>query len=122
MIVIVIYELTGKFIMILFLMMLFSSYANHLIYHRHIAMEPRSACSHSPLKTRLQRAFIGTASILYWVPFALCFVHWTGANCKLERIYRKVSGLTFSLARVFVLLFVMNWVYCCIVIGFAIAG
>ena len=89
MIVLVIYELTGKFIMVLFLMMLFSSYANHLIYHRHIAMDSRSVCSNSPLRTRLQRVFIGTASVLYWVPFALCFVHWTGANCKLERIYRK---------------------------------
>ena len=90
MIVLVIYELTGKFIMVLFLMMNFSSYATHLIFDHHIANNPMSACSKNPRMTLFRKIFIGTASVLYLVPFALCFVHYTGANCKEERIYRKL--------------------------------
>ena len=112
MIILLVYELTGKYIMILYLMILFSSYANFLLCDRLLLNSPLSGCSNTSSTKVSQKVILGVTTFAYLIPFVLGFIPGVGANCRAEKIYRKESEetVTFSMtiARVFVLLFAIN--------------
>lgn len=95
MVSLMIFDLTGKYIMMLYFLLLFASFATFQLYHRYLATSSFAACQKSRKKRTFQAVFYWFGNLLYAFAFVLAFVKNYGTDCTTDRIYRKIFGLIF---------------------------
>ncbi|TNV77583.1 hypothetical protein FGO68_gene15913 [Halteria grandinella] len=95
MIAMLVFELTGKYIIFLYFLVLLSSMAGFVLYHRYLSNSMFAASQTQKPKRIIQELFLFFGLFAYIACFSLAFIHSLGADCTTTRIYPMIFGLLF---------------------------
>ena len=122
MVALMVFDFTGKYIMMLYFMLVCSSYATYALYYWVLASNKMAACYDGKLQRKLQNAFCVIVHILYAVAIGLAFIKNFGTSCTSDHVYRKNSRTKPCIAFIFIMLFGKNVVFTLVILFFKARG